>query len=106
MAALTAFSASGLTLCPPWSTRDTVPRDIPASRATSWMVGGRRRAGVGSVMGGAVPPREQGSDAWSGLYGPGEQVEAPIALQRQEQRDQRQHRDQRAGDHQGVEGGG
>jgi hypothetical protein len=35
----TAASATGLTLRPPLSTRETVPRDTPASAATSSMVG-------------------------------------------------------------------
>lgn len=36
---LTARSAAGDTECPPFSTRDTVPRDTPAAAATSSVVG-------------------------------------------------------------------
>jgi hypothetical protein len=36
---LTARSAAGDTECPPFSTRDTVPRDTPAAAATSSIVG-------------------------------------------------------------------
>jgi hypothetical protein len=41
----TAVSAAGLTLRPPFSTRDTVPLDTPAAAATSSMVGRAGPAG-------------------------------------------------------------
>src|SRR3954465_10307732 len=43
MAGLTPPRAGGRTECAPVRTRETVPRETPASRATSWIVGGLRR---------------------------------------------------------------
>ena len=45
MAAFTVSATTGRTLRPPLITRETVPRDTPAKRATSSIVG-RRRAGA------------------------------------------------------------